>query len=165
MKKFVVSTLLGFAALTATAQNPYLSFSTFQGDTLAYLHYNYIENKAHYVGKTFEYLMNTFEMPVTYNQYDRTMLLNDPNPSAISVSAIYLYSRDEAIVNMGHLQYNRGEQLYWPFYSFKVSFQPPYYMPNSPHVNDDGSIERNYRNQVMKLKNAIVSNVELLWVE
>lgn len=59
----------------------YKPFAEFQGDTLQYLNYNFVEHKDHYIGKPFSVLYNDLEFPVksSIGGYDQRNSLISPH--------------------------------------------------------------------------------------
>ncbi len=77
MRTIVLFFFLLTFSIQATAQE-YRPLSSFQGDTLSFFRYNFIENKDRYVGSSFEKLITDIGLPLIGSGLDETSPFIDP---------------------------------------------------------------------------------------
>lgn len=91
----------------------YKPFSEFNGDTLQYLKYNFVEHKDQYIGKTFPVLYHDLEIPVK-----SSVAGSDPNNGNASPSIILVSVDSNTAVH-------RTNSTDEPFYTVIVRWEKP----------------------------------------
>lgn len=105
---------------TATAFKP---LSEFRGDTLAYLKYNFVENKDQYVGKSFKNIVADLAIPIS--GFD---IILDPGVGWGYLKDIY--------INYGDMQDLRDGLM---VYGLKIVFEEKtYYIKDNPQYRKSG---------------------------
>ncbi|MDR2064563.1 MAG: hypothetical protein LBP85_02465, partial [Prevotellaceae bacterium] len=98
------------------AQLPYKALSQFNGDTVAYLEYNFVTHKSAFIGNTVEMVLEWLEIPIyQVNQFG-------PNVQADNKSYMYGIGIDYVPRSETLKKWKYGGQIL----IFRIYFEPPY---------------------------------------
>ncbi|MDR2064562.1 MAG: hypothetical protein LBP85_02460 [Prevotellaceae bacterium] len=117
MKKIILTVILAFAVFNAKAQLPYKQLSQFNGDTVAYLEYNFVTHKSAFIGNTVEMVIEWLEIPI-YQVNSFGPYVQADNKSYMHGIDINYEPRSETLKKWR----DRGK----PVLVFSIEFEPPY---------------------------------------
>ena len=116
MTRFLILfSFLLFSASLSQAQN-YRPMNEFGTDTLGYLKYNYVDNKSQYTGKSFEFFLNEFELPIGIAGFNQTNPGDFSNSYVNGVNMFYL-------TPIQTMEYDKAKRIY---FWINVYFKPPH---------------------------------------
>ncbi len=130
---------------------PYKPMSEFQQDTLRYLTYNFIDNKARYVGHKFEEVLRDYKLPILFctGKYE---VFSAQRPGAVVTSVLIVYR------NTMHVDLGIGTM-----YLLQIFFSPASHQPYPLFSKDNqGTPERDPYARALRLKDAIVSDITII---
>lgn len=152
MKKLILFFGIICLSFSAKAQEerPFKSISTFAGDTIAYMRYNFIENKQRYIGQKLEKFIEDYELA-----YENTV----PIPDEGGVIDGVIITPWRAIGS--HPRWDRGDSTAM----FEITFREPLVLERNPRIQKIrwGSIqlENDYWLVAMKMKDAVIGDIIL----
>lgn len=154
MRKFIIilTTIWSCTSLSLSAQQQYRSFSTFDGDYIAYMKYNFEQNKQRYIGQKLDKLMEDYELEYGF------VITRPENGTTVNGIVISPLTEGRA-----YSENKRGNFTGW----LRITFRNPMVFDISPRIGrvskwGDTYAETNYWLVAMKMKDGIIGNIEVV---